>query len=113
MTEEIYNETWQDSVIALAVENSEITLPADGTATLVVRAVFGGSIASQREPNSAFTFAVETVPQATATGVSVGTNDGVVTTESATDGVAVISINLTGYENVPPAYAYVTVSAAG
>lgn len=109
MTEEIFNETWQDNVIALAVENSEITIPANGTATLVVRAVYGNSIASQRQDNSNFTFAVETAPAATATNLEVGANDGIINA-GATAGVAVISVSLTDYENVPPAFAYITVT---
>lgn len=109
MTEEIFNETWQDNVIALAVENSEISIPTEGTATLVVRAVYGNSIASQRQDNSNFTFAVETAPAATATNLAVGANTGVITAGS-TAGAAVISVSLTDYENVPPAFAYVTVT---
>lgn len=109
MTEEIFGAVWQDDVIALAVENSDITLNQSGTATLVVRAVFGGSIASQRKENSNFTFAVETAPAATATDLEVGANDGVITAGSV-NGAAVISVTLTDYDNVPPAYAYVTVT---
>ena len=110
MTEEVFGSVWQNDVIALAVENSEISIPTDGTATLVVRAVYGGSIASQRQDNSNFTFAVETSPEATATNVEVGTNTGVITTSSATAGTCVISVSLTGYEDVPPALATVTVT---
>lgn len=109
MTEEVFGSVWQNDVIALAVENSELALTASDTATLVVRAVFGGSVASQRKDNSNFTFAVETTPAATATGVQVGTNDGVIQA-GETNGVAVISVTLTDYEDVPPAYAYVTVT---
>lgn len=109
MTEEVFGEVWQDNVIALAVENSELNIAQNGTATLVVRAVFGGSIASRREDNSNFTFAVETTPAATATNLEVGANTGIITA-GATAGNAIISITLTDYDNVPPAYAYVTVT---
>ena len=109
MTEEIFGSVWQDEVVALAVENSDITLAQSGSATLVVRAVFGSNIASQRKDNSNFTFAVETTPASTATGLNVGSNTGVITAGSV-NGAAVISITLTDHENVPPAYAYVTVT---
>lgn len=109
MTEEIFGAVWQDDVIALAIENSEISLANGQTETLIVRAVFGGSVASQRKDNSDFTFAIETSPTATATGTEVGANTGIVTA-GATPGFAIVSVSLTNYDNVPPAYAYVTVT---
>lgn len=109
MTQEIFGAAWQDDVIALAVENSDIELTANDTATLVVRAVFGGNMASVQKANSNFTFTVEN-PPVPATGVSVGENDGIITTSSATAGTAIISVALTDYPNVQPAYAVVTVT---
>ncbi len=107
MTEEIYGAKWQDDVIALAVENSEMELSTNGEETIIVRAVYGKGMASQRKDNSNFTFAVSTAPAATATGVSVGT-DGKVSA-GAVAGNAVIEVNLTGYTNVAPAFVTVTV----
>lgn len=103
MTEEIFGATWQDNVIALAVENSEIELAQDGTETLIVRVVYGGSVASQRKDNSNFTFTSSAIPTA-----SVGANDGVVVGGS-TSGDAYITVELTGY-NVAPAIVKVTVA---
>lgn len=111
MTEEVYGQTWQDNVIALAVANSEITMTGTDTDTLQVYAVFGGSVASELKNNSNFTFAIETTPASTVGGsIEVGTNTGIITTSSATAGTCVISVSLTGYDNVPPALATVTVT---
>lgn len=111
MTEEVYGQTWQDNVIALAVGNSEISMTGTDNATLQVYAVFGGSVASELKDNSNFTFAIETTPASTVGGdIEVGTNTGVVTTSAATAGTCVISVSLTGYETVPPALATVTVT---
>lgn len=109
MTEEVYGAKWQDEVIALAVENSDIELEQSGTETLIVRAVYGKGMASQRKDNSNFNFTIATSPAATATGVSVST-DGVISAGS-TDGIAVIEITLKGATNVPPAFATVTVGS--
>lgn len=103
MTEEIFGEVWQNNVIALAVENSEIELSSGETEDLIIRAVFGQGMASQRKANSNFTFTSSA--QGTA---SVNTN-GVVTAGSTT-GTAYITIALTGYPNVPVAVAEVTVA---
>lgn len=110
MTEEIYGAKWQDEVVALAIENSDLELNQNDTETLIVRAVYGKGMASQRKDNSNFTFTKVTSPAATATGVTVGANTGIVTA-GGVDGVAVIEVTLTGASNVPPAYATVTVSA--
>ena len=110
MTQEIFGNTWQDNVIALALGNPEISLTAGETATLQVYAVFGGSIASQLIDNKDLTFAVETNPASTTSNVEVGTNTGIITTASATAGACVISASLTGYENVPPALATVIIN---
>ena len=110
MTEEIYGAKWQDNVIAIAVENGDVTLAQSGTETLLVRAVFGDNTPAQRMPNSAFTFAVEDNPASTATGTTVGENTGIITAGS-TNGNCVISVNLTDYtDQVEPAYVLVTVT---
>ena len=110
MTEEINGAKWQDDVVALAIENADLDMNQNDTETLIVRAVFGNGMASQRKDNSNFTFTVASSPVATAAGVTVGSNTGVVSA-GTTDGVAVIEVTLTGASNVPPAYATVTVTA--
>lgn len=110
MTEEIYGAKWQDDVIALAIENSEIELGHNDSEALIVRAVYGKGMASQRKDNSNFTFTVAANPASTATGTAVGADTGIVTAGS-TDGTAVIEVALTEAPNVPPAYATVDVSA--
>ena len=112
MTEEIFGAVWQDNVIAIAVENGDVTLAQSGSETLLVRAVFGDNTPAQRMPNSAFTFAVEATPASTATGTQVGANTGVITAGS-TDGECIISVNLTNYtDQVEPAYVKVVVSGS-
>lgn len=102
MTEEIFGASWQDNVIALAIENSDLDLVTGGSDTLIVRAVFGGATASARQNNSNFTFAVES-------GTSAAVNsDGLVTASGA--GVTVISVALTSRPEIV-AYATVTVTA--
>ena len=109
MTEEIFGQVWQDNVIALAPVNSEIDMGADDTETIGVYAVFGNGMASRLiNDNSAFTFAIETSPASTITGIEVGASTGIITTTSATAGTAVISVTLTDHENVPPALITVT-----
>lgn len=110
MTEEIYGAKWQDDVIALAIENAELDMNQNDTEALIVRAVFGKGVASQRKDNSNFTFTVETSPAATATGVQVAAETGVVSA-GGVNGVAVIEVSLKNAPNVPPAYATVTVTA--
>lgn len=109
MTEEIYGAKWQDDVIALAIENSEIELKQSGTETIIVRAVYGKGMASQRKDNSNFTFTKVASPAATATGVAVST-EGVVSAGTV-NGAAVIEVTLKGAPNVPSAFATVTVTA--
>lgn len=109
MTEEIYGAKWQDDVIALAIENVDIDLNQSNTEALIVRAVYGKGMASQRKDNSNFNFTVETSPVATATEVTVST-EGVVSA-GAVDGTAVIEVILKNAPNVPPAFATVTVTA--
>lgn len=109
MTEEIYGAVWQDNVIALAVENGDVSLSQNGSETLMVRAVFGDNTPAQRMDNSYFTFAVEDAPESTATGTDVNAQ-GVITAGS-TGGTCVVSVNLTNYTSqVEPAYVLVTVT---
>ena len=108
MTEEIYGAKWQDDVVALAVENSEVELAASESEPLIVRAVFGAGMASQRKDNSNFTFSVVDSPASTATGTTVD-NKGVVKAGTQA-GVAIVQVILTGAPNVDPAFVTVTVT---
>ena len=101
MTEQIYGAKWQDSVVALAVENADMELGASETETAIVRVVYGGSVASQRKDNSNFTFTK-------VSGNATVDNKGVV--NSGASGESVISVTLTGYPNVSPAYIHVNVT---
>lgn len=101
MTEQIYGTKWQDSVVALAVENADMELGASKTETAIVRVVYGGSVASQRKDNRNFTFTK-------VSGNATVDNDGVV--NSGASGESVISVTLTGYTNVSPAYIHVNVT---
>ena len=104
MTEEIFGSVWQDNVIALAIENSDIELVNSGSDTLIVRTVFGGATASSRQSNDNFTFAVES-------GTSAAVNDaGFVTADETITGTTIISVTLTGRSDIV-AYATVTVTA--
>lgn len=107
MTEEIYGAKWQNDTIAIAVENADLELATNASEALIVRAVFGKGMASQRKDNSNFTFTKEQSPAATATGLTVDP-DGVVKA-GTTSGVAVIEVALKG-SNVSPAYVNVTVT---
>ena len=108
MTEEIYGAKWQDNVVAIAVENAEMELSTNASETLIVRAVYGKGMASQRKDNSNFTFTKVSSPAATATALTVGANDGIVSAGAQT-GVAVIEVSLTDAPNVSPAFVNVTV----
>lgn len=101
MTEQIYGAKWQDSVVALAVENADMELGASKTETAIVRVVYGGSVASQRKANRNFTFTK-------VSGNATVDNDGVV--NSGASGESVISVALTGYPAVSPAYIHVNVT---
>ena len=108
MTQEIFGAKWQNEVVAIAVENAEMELSTNASETLIVRAVYGKGMASQRKDNSNFTFTKVTSPAATATALTVGANDGVVSA-GAQAGVAVIEVSLTDAPNVSPAFVNVTV----
>lgn len=102
MTEEIFGYSWKEDVIALAIENSDIEIAQGGSEQLAVRAVFGGSVASQRVDATDLTFTVEsggTYASVAPTGIVSGT----------TAGEAVISVTLKGHAGIV-AYATVTVS---
>ena len=104
MTEEIFGAVWQDNVIALAIENSDLELVNSASDTLIVRAVFGGATASARQNNSNFTFAVES-------GTTAAVNSsGVVTANASGEGDTIISVTLTGRSDIV-AFATVSVSA--
>ena len=104
MTEEIFGATWQDNVVALAIENNDIELTTSATTTLSVYAVYGGNKASQKKDNSNFTFAV------------VGGSSSIITVDATGlvtakgTGSAYVQVTLTGKDNVAPAYAQVTVA---
>ena len=111
MTQEIFGTVWQDEVVALAIANgTEIQMGASDSYTMNVYAIFGNGTLPALKANSNFTFAVETTPASTTSNLEVGTNTGIITTTSATAGTAVISVSLTGHDNVPPALATVTVT---
>lgn len=105
MTQEIFGAKWQDEVKALAVDG-DVEITTATSETLKVYAVFGGTTASRMMDNSYFTFAVETTPAPTATGLGV-TNEGVVSATGA--GTGVVSVTLTGYPTIT-ASTVVTVS---
>ena len=106
MTEEIFGASWKDNVVSLAIENSDIELQLEETETLIVRAVFGGSVASQRKDNSNFVFAIEDGTSATVD------EDGVITASSTVTGDTIVSATLKEGTNViAVAYATVNVSS--
>lgn len=105
MTEILFNSKWQDNVIALAIQNSEIELAVGGEETLQVRVVYGGGMSSELKDNSNFTFTSSTPGTAT-----VAADTGVVT--GVADGTTNITVALTGYPNLAPAFAEVTVVTA-
>ena len=102
MTEEIFGYSWKEDVIALAIENSDIEIATGAKETLVVRAVYGGSVASARIDNSNLTFAVQSGDSA-----SINASTGEISASKTGD--TVVSATLTGYPDVV-AYATVTVA---
>lgn len=88
MTQEVFGAKWQDDVIALAIENADIDLKMTETEQLIVRAVFGGNIASQRKDAENFTFAVATGSEA-----NVGVdNTGKVTANAVGTGYVTVTL---------------------
>lgn len=112
MTQEIFGQVWQDDVIALAVENADLDITTAQGEQLIVRAVYGSAAASNRiDPSTnALTFAVSPTPVSTAAGLNVD-DTGMVTATGEGEGVIMITLN--DYDNVPPAYAHVTVAVSG
>lgn len=104
MTEEIFGANWKDDVVALAIENADVELTAGAQETLIVRAVYGGSVASARIDNADVTFAIEEGTSGSSTVIEVGANTGVITAKAT--GNAVVSATLTGHPNI---VAYATV----
>ena len=98
MTEQVFGDKWEDAVIAIACENSNMELTTGETETAIIRVVYGNNVASQRKDNSNFTFTK-------VSGDATVDNKGIVTGAAAD---SVISVALTGYANVEPAYIYVT-----
>ena len=88
MTQEVFGAKWQDDVIALAIENADMELAKNGSEQLIVRAVFGGNIASQRKDAANFTFAVAT---GSATYIDVD-NTGKVTAKAAGTGYVTVTL---------------------
>ncbi len=102
MTEQIYGAKWQDNVQFIAPENGDMELTTGESETLVMRVVYGGSVASQRKANDNFTFVV-------LSGDSTVDNTGKVTAAGSA-GKTVIGITLKDYPDVPQAFAYVDVT---
>ena len=88
MTQEIFGAKWQDDVIALAIENADMELDNSASEQLIVRAVFGGNIASQRKDASNFTFTVAT---GSTTYIEVD-NTGKVTAKAAGTGYVTVTL---------------------
>lgn len=118
ITEEIFNETWQSKVVALAIANSDITVAdevASDVATIQTYAVFGGMTASKLIDNYNCVFTVESDG---GTGVTVGntvSTAGVISVTTTTTGTAYISVTLKDADGNPsttvaPAQVAVTVA---
>lgn len=103
MTQEIFGAKWQDEVVALAIENADIDLSNGESENLIVRAVFGGNVASQRKDASNFTFAVE----AGSTSIVEVDNTGKVTAKGA--GTGYVTVTLKGHPEIQ-AVAAITVA---
>lgn len=102
MTEQVYGAKWQDNVQFIAPENGDMELTTSAKETIVMRVVYGGTVASQRKDNSNFTFTV-------LDGDSTVSTSGEVTAASSA-GKTIIGVTLTGYPNVPQAFVYVNVT---
>lgn len=97
MVEQVYGAKWQDNVQFVVCENSEMELANGDSETAIVRVIYSTGAQAQRKANSNFTFTK-------ISGDATVTADGVVT---AGNEASVISVALTGYPNVEPAYIYV------
>ena len=109
MTEEEFNAVWQDNVVALAIENADISLKSTEKETLMVRAVYGGSTPSQRKDNSNFTFTVE---EGGNSFITVDSSTGEVTATARGTAYVSVALKQVGSKtfNVAPAIAQITVT---
>ena len=108
MTEEIFGAKWQNEVKAIAFEDADIALKANGTQTLVCYVLFDGNKAPKIVDNANFTFTVEDG------GTFVGVDAKGVVTAKAT-GTAHISATLKGADtsNGPAVVGYAEVTVTG
>lgn len=106
MTEEIIGETWENNVIALALEDSELSLKSGEKATLAVRVIYGNSDVAERKDNSNFDFVI-TSPDATSSNVGLNTGD---FTAGATAGTCYVTVTLKDNREGPSAIAEITVT---
>ena len=106
MTEEIFGSKWQNEVKAIAFEDADIALKANGTQTLVCYVLFDGNKAPKIVDNANFTFTVEDG------GTFASVNDkGVVTAQTA--GTAHISATLKGADGGVSVVGYAEVTVTG
>lgn len=108
MTQEIFGAKWQNEVRAIAFEDADMSLAAQGTQTAVCYVLFNGNKAPKIVDNANFTFAVEDGD----TFASVDAK-GVVTAKAA--GKAHISATLKGADpgNGPAVVGYFEVTVTG
>lgn len=102
MTEQVYGAKWQDNVQFIAPENGDMELATSAKETIIMRVVYGGTVASQRKDNSNFTFTVLDGDSQVSTSGEV--------TAAGSAGKTIIGVTLTGYANVPQAFVYVNVT---
>ena len=108
MTQEIFGAKWQNEVKAIAFEDADISLKANGTQTLVCYVLFDGNKAPKIVDNVNFTFVAEDG------GENASVNEsGVVTAIKA--GTAHISATLKGADpsNGPAVVGYAEVTVTG
>lgn len=107
MTQEIFGAKWQNEVKAIAFEDADISLKANGgTQTLVCYVLFDGNKAPKIVDNSNFTFVAEDG------GENASVNEsGVVTAIKA--GTAHISATLKGADGGAPVVGYAEVTVTG
>ena len=108
MTEEIFGAKWQNEVKAIAFEDADIALKANGTQALVCYVLFDGNKAPKIVDNANFTFAVEDGNE------NASVNESGVVTAIKT-GTAHISATLKGADpgNGPAVVGYAEVTVTG
>ena len=108
MTEEIFGAKWQNEVKAIAFEDADISLKANGTQALVCYVLFDGNKAPKIVDNANFTFAVEDGNE------NASVNESGVVTAIKT-GTAHISATLKGADpsNGPAVVGYAEVTVTG